>query len=181
MGHRKQDYFFPLQAPISDSEDDTDNDQVASLLEEWDDSEHSNLLKLLCAISDDQIAQRLVITASSAPGSKQLCSVEGYVHRESFLCNRSLDSNILRRDHLQQVRDGTDPRHTLQMCNCIDFDICEMCEAKNSHINAHVFLKFRFLFHRCPILAMPCYCHFTQERTTIRLNLLKASSGNCSK
>lgn len=27
--------------------------------------------------------------------------------------------------------------------NCVDFDLCEMCEGANSHINTHVFLKIR--------------------------------------
>ncbi|KAL0088548.1 hypothetical protein F4703DRAFT_1792712 [Phycomyces blakesleeanus] len=27
--------------------------------------------------------------------------------------------------------------------NCIDFDLCEMCEGTNSHVNTHVFLKIR--------------------------------------
>ncbi|KAI8380144.1 hypothetical protein BD560DRAFT_388704 [Blakeslea trispora] len=27
--------------------------------------------------------------------------------------------------------------------NCIDFDLCEMCEGSNTHINTHIFLKIR--------------------------------------
>ncbi|CAO0797914.1 unnamed protein product [Mucor circinelloides] len=27
--------------------------------------------------------------------------------------------------------------------NCVDFDLCEMCEGANSHVNTHVFLKIR--------------------------------------
>ncbi|KAI8641756.1 hypothetical protein BD408DRAFT_201310 [Parasitella parasitica] len=27
--------------------------------------------------------------------------------------------------------------------NCVDFDLCEMCEGTNSHVNTHVFLKIR--------------------------------------
>lgn len=35
-------------------------------------------------------------------------------------------------------------RGTRYKCaNCVDFDLCEMCEGSNSHVNTHVFLKIR--------------------------------------
>ncbi|CEI91720.1 hypothetical protein RMCBS344292_06002 [Rhizopus microsporus] len=53
---------------------------------------------------------------------------EGYIHR-GITCNKCSVSPI---------------RGTRYKCaNCVDFDLCEMCEGSNSHINTHVFLKIR--------------------------------------
>ena len=40
---------------------------------------------------------------------------------------------------------GVSPiRGTRYKCaNCVDFDLCEMCEGSNSHLTTHVFLKIR--------------------------------------
>ncbi|KAG0747265.1 hypothetical protein G6F62_001673 [Rhizopus arrhizus] len=53
---------------------------------------------------------------------------EGYIHR-GITCNKCSVSPI---------------RGTRYKCaNCVDFDLCEMCEGSNSHVNTHVFLKIR--------------------------------------
>ncbi|KAI8144702.1 hypothetical protein BJV82DRAFT_605920 [Fennellomyces sp. T-0311] len=53
---------------------------------------------------------------------------EGYIHR-GITCNKC---NV------------TPVRGTRYKCaNCVDFDLCEMCEASNTHLPTHVFLKIR--------------------------------------
>ncbi|KAI9278698.1 hypothetical protein BDA99DRAFT_531443 [Phascolomyces articulosus] len=53
---------------------------------------------------------------------------EGYIHR-GITCNKCGVSPI---------------RGTRYKCaNCVDFDLCEMCEGSNSHLTTHVFLKIR--------------------------------------
>ncbi|KAI9281549.1 hypothetical protein BY458DRAFT_498904 [Sporodiniella umbellata] len=53
---------------------------------------------------------------------------EGYIHR-GITCNKCNVSPI---------------RGTRYKCaNCVDFDLCEMCEGPSNHVNTHVFLKIR--------------------------------------
>ncbi|KAI9361372.1 hypothetical protein BD770DRAFT_441392 [Pilaira anomala] len=53
---------------------------------------------------------------------------EGFIHR-GITCNKCNVSPI------RGIR--------YKCANCVDFDLCEMCEGANSHINTHVFLKIR--------------------------------------
>ncbi|KAI8975161.1 hypothetical protein BDF20DRAFT_914127 [Mycotypha africana] len=53
---------------------------------------------------------------------------EGYIHR-GITCNKCNMSPI------RGVR--------YKCANCVDFDLCEMCEGSKTHINTHVFLKIR--------------------------------------
>ncbi|KAI8048355.1 uncharacterized protein B0P05DRAFT_519438 [Gilbertella persicaria] len=53
---------------------------------------------------------------------------EGFIHR-GITCNKCNMSPI------RGVR--------YKCANCVDFDLCEMCEGSNTHVNTHVFLKIR--------------------------------------
>ncbi|KAI9007326.1 hypothetical protein BC832DRAFT_554991 [Gaertneriomyces semiglobifer] len=53
---------------------------------------------------------------------------EGYVHR-SITCNHCGSSPIR--------------GYRYKCANCVDYDVCEQCEARNVHYKTHVFLKIR--------------------------------------
>ncbi|KAI8922636.1 hypothetical protein BC831DRAFT_552785 [Entophlyctis helioformis] len=53
---------------------------------------------------------------------------EGYVHR-SITCNHCSTSPVR--------------GYRFKCANCVDFDLCELCEAMDVHIKTHVFIKIR--------------------------------------
>ncbi|KAI8372847.1 uncharacterized protein BYT42DRAFT_616052 [Radiomyces spectabilis] len=90
-----------------------------------DEAESNRLLSLFKEWSDDDSKNLLnLLYAISDNQSRK----EGFIHR-GITCNKCSVSPI------RGVR--------YKCANCVDFDLCEMCEGGNSHANTHVFLKIR--------------------------------------
>ncbi|ORZ14545.1 hypothetical protein BCR42DRAFT_452305 [Absidia repens] len=88
-------------------------DRLLSLFTEWQEDDDSDNKNLL----------QLLHSISENQARK-----EGYIHR-GITCNKCAVSPI------RGIR--------YKCANCVDFDLCDMCEASNKHTHTHVFLKIR--------------------------------------
>jgi Zinc finger, ZZ type len=93
-------------------------------------NESQDLLDLLYSISEDQAHKGLYSSSHQQKGKQKLTPsfVEGYIHR-TITCNHCRTAPIR--------------GFRFKCANCPDFDICEHCEALDSHDKTHVFLKIR--------------------------------------
>ncbi|KAI9478788.1 MAG: hypothetical protein EXX96DRAFT_572300 [Benjaminiella poitrasii] len=98
---------------------------VAALSDTEDDGDNRKMLSLFKEWGEDDNRNLLnLLHAISENQSRK----EGFIHR-GITCNKCNMSPI------RGVR--------YKCANCVDFDLCEMCEGANSHANTHVFLKIR--------------------------------------
>lgn len=101
-----------------------ENEQLPNI-SDIDDDVDGKMLSLFKEWGDDDNRNLLnLLHAISENQSRK----EGFIHR-GITCNKCNMSPI------RGVR--------YKCANCVDFDLCEMCEGANSHINTHVFLKIR--------------------------------------
>ncbi|KAG2190145.1 hypothetical protein INT46_005190 [Mucor plumbeus] len=102
---------------------DIDPNSIISETEE--DADNRKMLSLFKEWGEDDNRNLLnLLHAISENQSRK----EGFIHR-GITCNKCNMSPI------RGVR--------YKCANCVDFDLCEMCEGANSHVNTHVFLKIR--------------------------------------
>ncbi|KAG0167776.1 hypothetical protein DFQ30_005666 [Apophysomyces sp. BC1015] len=112
----------PLQLQLSESEDEGD---IIGGSGNSGAGGGGRLVSLLKEWSEDDNKNLLnLLYAISDNQSRK----EGYIHR-GITCNKCSISPI------RGIR--------YKCANCVDFDLCEMCEGGNSHAYTHVFLKIR--------------------------------------
>lgn len=115
------------RAPLDDGKDQTEtapNDNTIALIESKSVaiSAKSSPSVTFKNMETENLLQ-LLLTISEEQARK-----EGYIHR-GITCNNC----------------GTSPikGYRFKCANCVDFDICEMCEADDVHYKNHVFTKIR--------------------------------------
>ncbi|KAI7875384.1 EF-hand [Lichtheimia hyalospora FSU 10163] len=96
-----------------------EGEQVVSPLQILSDAEDD----LNWSDDDSKNLLQLVYTISENQARK-----EGYIHR-GITCNKCRVTPI------RGIR--------YKCANCVDFDLCELCESANCHLTTHVFLKIR--------------------------------------
>ncbi|CEP16398.1 hypothetical protein [Parasitella parasitica] len=105
--------------------ENSDIDPSGLMSETEEDADNRKMLSLFKEWGEDDNRNLLnLLHAISENQSRK----EGFIHR-GITCNKCNMSPI------RGVR--------YKCANCVDFDLCEMCEGANSHINTHVFLKIR--------------------------------------